>query len=116
MLTGLRISIRLWLPLIVMLIAIIGLSTFRAVQMWDQMITARQDKVRSVVESAQSTLQNLYDQQISGEITEEQSKLKAREILREVRYAGNEYFFAYDPKGLTMIHGLNPAQEGGQPL
>jgi methyl-accepting chemotaxis protein len=109
---GLRISIRLWLPLIVMLIAIIGLSTLSAFQMWHQMVAARQDKVRSVVESAQSALQNLYDQQIVGELTEEQAKAKAREILRESRYGGSEYFFAYDPSGLTMVHGLKPTQEG----
>jgi methyl-accepting chemotaxis protein len=92
-----------------MLAAIAGLSAYSASQMWQQMVTAREDKVQSVVEAAQSILQNLYDQQISGELTLEQAQAKAREILRESRYNGTEYFFAYDNKGVTMVQARDPS-------
>jgi methyl-accepting chemotaxis protein len=95
-----------------MLAAIAGLSAYSASQMWQQMVTAREDKVQSVVEAAQSVLQNLYDQQISGELTLEQAQAKAREILRESRYNGTEYFFAYDNKGVTMVQARDPSLEG----
>ncbi|MFC7452930.1 cache domain-containing protein [Insolitispirillum peregrinum] len=111
MLSSLRISVRLWLPLTILLLALVGLSAFSARLIWTQMIESREDKVRSVVEAELTVLSNFHEKEVAGELTREQAQAQARKVLRESRYNGSEYFFAYDSKGLTMVHGLTPNLE-----
>lgn len=111
-LSNIRISIRLWFPLLVLLATIVGLTAFNSNQMWSNMLSSRQDKVRSVVESTAAVLQHFYQMEKEGTLSRDQAQDAARAVLRTVRYSGDEYVFAYTETGELKVLGRNPAKEG----
>ena len=89
------------------LIAVVSLFTLRSEMMKD-----RQDKTRSVVEVAHSLVAHHEGLERSGTLTRDAAQAAAKDALRRLRYAGNEYFFVTDLSPRMIMHPIKPEMDG----
>jgi methyl-accepting chemotaxis protein len=59
--------------------------------------------VKSEVETAASMLQTLYDKQQQGEMSLEEAKVLGADLLRELRYGTDGYFWADTTAGVNVV-------------
>lgn len=76
------------------------------------MLEERKAQLVNLVESSYSILQALNQDVVKGEITLSQAQDQARKIIHPMRFGDNEYFYALNPQGITLLHGGNPALVG----
>lgn len=71
-------------------------------------------EIKSEVQAAISIVQSYYDRSQSGELTEEEAKEFAREVIREMRYRddGSGYMWIDDTDYNLVMHPILPEQEG----
>ncbi len=81
-------------------------------KMEEKMLEGKKEKLQSVVESACSTLKFYHDKAANGQLSQDEAKKMAADELNALRYAGAEYFFAYDFDGTVMALGSDPKLMG----
>ncbi len=71
-------------------------------------------EIKSQVQSVLAILQCEYDKVAAGELTEEEAKQEAAEIVRAMRYRddGSGYFWIDDKEYTLIMHPILPEQEG----
>lgn len=68
--------------------------------------------VKSQVETAVSMLQAVYAKQKAGEMTMEQAKKLGADLLRELRYGADGYFWADTTQGVNVVlYGRKDVEE-----
>jgi methyl-accepting chemotaxis protein len=67
-------------------------------------------QARDLVHTAISMLEALYKKSEIGEITFYQAKVLGASLLRELRYAGNNYFWADTTEGLNIVYAGRPEE------
>jgi len=103
---------RLTLSVLVALIGLILLGTFQAVHLRSQLLTDRKATLQAAIDIALSMVKDLQAQEAKGELTREQAQKHAKDVLRSMRYAGSEYFYVYDSKGMGVMHPVRPEYVG----
>lgn len=101
-------------------VGMIGVMTIRNIsndaydQYVDAMDSGYRTEIKSQVQSVQTVLQAQYDRAAAGEMSEEQAKEEAKEIVRAMRYRDDKSgYFWIDDKDYTLImHPILPEQEG----
>lgn len=75
-------------------------------------------EIKSQVQSVLAILQSEYDKFSAGEITEEEAKKDAMEIVRAMRYRDDDsgYFWIDDMEYTLVMHPILPEQEGNNRL
>ncbi len=109
-----RISIRAKIS-VILTTAAIGLALIAAVSLYGlraEMMKDRQDKTRSVVEVAHSLIGHYEALERKGTLSREAAQDAAKEALRRLRYAGDEYFFITDLSNRIIMHPIKPEMEG----
>lgn len=76
------------------------------------MLQDKIDLTKAQVETARSLVAGIADQAKKDGKDEAAAQETAKQALRGLRYAGNEYFFVYDPSGVNVVHGSKPEREG----
>lgn len=61
------------------------------------------NKLKSQVETASSLVQNVYKEQQQGLLTEEQAKVKAANLVRDLRFDGSNYFWIDTTEGINVV-------------
>lgn len=69
-------------------------------------------EIKSAVEVTMGSVQIIAAEEKAGLITHEEAMKRVQEIFLKTRYAGTEYFFAYDVNGFAVAHGLQPQRVG----
>jgi methyl-accepting chemotaxis protein len=59
--------------------------------------------IKNQVENAVSLINNIYNKQVAGEYTEEEAKKLAADLVRELRYGDNGYFWIDTYKGDNIV-------------
>ena len=59
--------------------------------------------IKSEVETAVSLLQAVYDEHLNGDIDLERAKLLAADLLRDLRYGSDGYFWADTKEGVNVV-------------
>jgi methyl-accepting chemotaxis protein len=72
----------------------------------------KKENVKNTVEVAYNILENHYKMYKNGELTEEEAKLKAAEMLRNLRYNEREYFWINNFKPNMIMHPINKGLVG----
>ncbi len=72
----------------------------------------RKVKTQNVVEVAYSGVLRFLEQAKRGELTEEEAKIRAQDMVRALRYEGNNYFWINDYHPKMVMHPMKPALEG----
>ncbi|PWC88220.1 methyl-accepting chemotaxis protein [Azospirillum sp. TSO5] len=96
----------------VMLCAIIGVAAILLSSLHTTQQEASEAKVRSIVEAAIGVVKDFETRAAKGEMPLDAARTAARNAIRSMRYAGNEYLFATDANGLVEVHGGQPQIEG----
>lgn len=98
----------------------IGVVTIRNISndAYDEYAKAMDDgyrtEIKSQVQSVLAILQSEYEKAAAGELTEEEAKAEAAEIVRAMRYRDDNsgYFWIDDKDYILIMHPILPEQEG----
>ncbi|MBC7952872.1 MAG: cache domain-containing protein [Rhodospirillaceae bacterium] len=96
-------------------VALIGLGinvTQLLNDMSDTLFAAREQQVRSVVESAHSVISGYQQKAAKGEMSVDEAKAAAASALSMLRYSGKEYVWINDLSGLMVMHPFAPQLVG----
>ena len=107
-----KFSQKLWIPLFVSLIALIGISIFNAYQIRQVRIDERKNLLISVSTQALNLVKQFDDLAKSGAMTEEQAKKLLIERFRLMRYQGNGYFTITNSQNFVIMHPIKRELEG----
>src|ERR1700720_1787584 len=88
------------------------LAGFASQQIHQNLVAERIEKIRSLSETATSTVKSAYTRFQSGELTEEAAKSFVKNHLRASRFGKGDYFFIFTYEGEQVVHGLSPEREG----
>ncbi|MCA1909562.1 MAG: cache domain-containing protein [Magnetospirillum sp.] len=69
-------------------------------------------KTRNLSEAARDVAAEFHARAKKGEFDEATAQKLAKDAIRGMKYAGDEYFFVYDYKGVNIVHGSKPDREG----
>ena len=71
-------------------------------------------EIKSEIQAAVTIVQKFYDRSQSGELTEEEAKEMAKEVIRGMRYRddGSGYMWIDDTDYILVMHPILPEQEG----
>ena len=112
---GLSLRSKLNLLTVLTVIALCLLATIVLIGEKSQLVADRKDKVRSLVEVAQTTVA-LYEKQArDGKISVDDAKKLAIDAVRGMRYDQSEYFWINDlgkPAPRMIMHPTVPALDG----
>jgi methyl-accepting chemotaxis protein len=103
---------KLWLPLIVSLIALFAVSIFSAFQTRELRIEERKNDLRNVSYTAVSVIKALAAQADSGAITKEEAQLRAKQAIKAMRYGTDGYFSISTSNELIIMHPIKPELDG----
>lgn len=107
-----KITQRLWLILLVSVISLATITLSALDHLKKEVYAAEVTKATHLVESAHSLLAAYHQKELSGELTPEEARKNALEMLRQLRYSGNEYFWVNDMNYVMIMHPLAPQTEG----
>ena len=74
----------------------------------------KQEYLKSIVDVGYSVMTTYQNKVQNGELTQEQAQIYATQEINSLRYAGKEYYFAYDLEGTTKILGSDPKKNRDQ--
>ena len=109
-----RISIKAKIS-VILAVSAVGLVLVLVLSLFSlkaEMLKDRQDKTRSVVETAHTLIAHHEAQARKGAVTVDQAQAAAKDALRAMRYAGDEYFFVSDLNARMVMHPIRPELDG----
>ena len=73
----------------------------------EELIDLHKEELKAHLRMGSTAIKALYDADKNGE-----NKEQAKVILKNMRFADDGYFFAYDSEGVNTLHAIKPALEG----
>jgi len=101
--------------IVLVLIALAGLASLASVQVMHlrgQMLEDRKATLHAALDMAMSVVKDMQAREQKGELSREEAQQRAKDVVRSMRYLGNEYFYIYDSKGMGVMHPTQPDYEG----
>ncbi|RMH86020.1 methyl-accepting chemotaxis protein [Pseudomonas sp. AOB-7] len=111
-LRSLPISRRLWLILALAILTLILLGAYMLRQINLDLYAGKAEKTEHVVQSAAGILKHYHGLESAGSLSREDAQKQAMELIRGLRYAGQEYFWINDQTPMMIMHPTNPKLEG----
>ncbi|MCR4943724.1 MAG: methyl-accepting chemotaxis protein [Clostridium sp.] len=68
--------------------------------------------IKYQVENVISLLNGIYNKQINGQLSEDEAKEEAKNLVKSLRYNEDGYFCIYSTDGTLIAHPMFPEQEG----
>ncbi len=108
-----RISLKSRITVLMMMVlaAFMAMGLASINNMRENIYEERKRSISSVVDSALSIVKGFYEQYQRGEITEQEAKLKSKQVLRSLRFEDNNYVWINDMSSIMLMHPLNPEYE-----
>lgn len=109
-----RLTIRMRV-LVIVAISVLGIIAMTLVAAWGvkgAVMDERRDATRQVVEEASGIVAAYGERATSGDMSEQEAQREAAEILRGLRYSGQEYFWINDLQPTMIMHPFKPELEG----
>ena len=101
-------SKKLWLPLLLSLVCLAGISVADAYRMRAVRTEQTQLDLRHATEVANSIVKEFAQQAASGSITQDQAKESALNAIRGIRFGDNGYFSVFDSQAKVLVHPIKP--------
>ncbi|MBL8428519.1 MAG: methyl-accepting chemotaxis protein [Dechloromonas sp.] len=111
-LAKLRLSSRMQLLVGLMLIGLLVLCVTALFQLKESMLEERKQKTRNLVEVGLGIVTHHHKLVAAGTLSDDEAKKAAREALRGVRYASNDYYFILDGGHRYILVPPKPENEG----
>ena len=103
---------KLWLPLIISLIALLSISLFNAFQARNIRIEERKADLINVTQVAMSVVKQYAAQAQSGELNKEEAQKRALTSLKSLRYGTDGYFSVTNPNEVMLMHPFKAEMNG----
>ncbi len=91
---------------------LVGMASYLLWQQYQSSYEGRKVAIRQNVEVAASIVDWAYQQQVSGQISQEQAQAMAIKAVNDARYAGKEYFWINDLNVKLITHPFRPDLNG----
>ncbi len=75
-----------------------------------------QAKLQAAVQTAAGIIKYYHKEAAAGRMSEAEAQTKARDAIRDIRYAGQEYHFLYRDDGTVLVLGPRPQVENTREL
>ena len=111
-LRSLPINRRLWLILLCSILMLLALTGLLLKQIHDDQYAAKSLKTQHVVESAASILRHFHSLESAGSLSREEAQKQAMQVVRDLRYDRDDYFWINDLTPVMVMHPTNPKLEG----
>ncbi|GAA5132576.1 methyl-accepting chemotaxis protein [Alloalcanivorax gelatiniphagus] len=103
-------------PMLLVTLILVGMETYQSIEASQQnlahqkeeLLKSREQAVKDVVLAAKTAIAPIYDQAGPDDAD---AKARAAEMLRSIRFDGNNYLFVFDYEGTGVVH-INPDLEG----
>ncbi|ABC23166.1 methyl-accepting chemotaxis protein [Rhodospirillum rubrum] len=92
--------------------AIVLVALFAGTLIHDRIEETHRVQIKSVTESTVKVIASLHAQVAAGALAEDQAQRLARDAVRAIRFAGDEYFYIYAYDGKLLAHAVRPDLEG----
>ncbi len=109
---GLSMRARMLLLVILMASAVVGVGWLGSQQVEKALINQKHAELRALVDLSVSAINREALRVSDGEVSEENGRKRAIEMIRTLRYAGQEYMFIYDMRGHGVMHPFLKGFEG----
>ena len=107
-----RVTTRLLVAGLVVFIGLALMAGYTLMQIRDDALAAHSDRVRDLVEVSRGIVANYQKLEADKKLTHEEAQQQAKEALRSLRFAGDDYFFLYDYDGRALMVAGSPKLEG----
>ncbi|HSP31025.1 MAG TPA: methyl-accepting chemotaxis protein [Halomonas sp.] len=105
------------LPLLLVTVALVGFDAFSSTQdtrnalaeQRELLIEERRESVRDIVQMATTAIAPIYEE---AGANDSEAKALAAEMLRAMRFEGENYIFVYEGDGTNVVLPLSPDREG----
>lgn len=106
-------TIRFQFILIAVLVVIgfVFLSVASGITLKEEMMHEKMTKTRHLVESAYVILEKAHEEEKTGLKTREEAQAGAKQLLRQMRYDGKDYYWMHDNRGNLAMHPMFPQLE-----
>ncbi|MGG2397844.1 methyl-accepting chemotaxis protein [Pseudomonas sp. SH1-B] len=111
-LRSLPISRRLWLILVLAILTLILQGAYMLRQIHTDLYAGKSEKTEHVVQSAAGILKHFHELEVAGTLSREVAQKQAMEVIRGLRYDGQEYFWINDQTPVMLMHPMNAKLEG----
>ncbi|MBB2496679.1 methyl-accepting chemotaxis protein [Aquipseudomonas ullengensis] len=111
-LRNIAIERRLWLILLIALTTIALLMSLVLLQIQAGLYGSKVYQIQTAVENTTGILKRFQLLEQQGVLSREDAQQQAREMIRTLRYGGNEYFFIQSLDQHMLLHPMNPEIEG----
>ncbi|MCP4088419.1 MAG: methyl-accepting chemotaxis protein, partial [Gammaproteobacteria bacterium] len=109
---NLKINIRLWLLTILALVGVIVVTVISLTMYNSMLMQEKETQTRKLVETAHSVLVAHHGLIKKGGMDEATAKASALNIIKTIRYDGNNYFWINDMHPKMVMHPIKPALDG----
>lgn len=107
MLKNFRIKNKIYLLVILIILAFTSLISFYIIPTINNIIETRTiDKLSEFIDISSGTLDFYYSEFKDGVYSEDQAKKLALKEIQSIRYDGSEYFFIFDFEGNMIMHPI----------
>lgn len=102
----------------ILALAVLIVACFTSMMVWiypqfvKKMYDAKYEKTQQLVESAWGILDFYSKQAKAGKISEDEAKKMAAEVVKNLRYAREEYFWINDMTPRMIMHPIKPELDG----
>ena len=103
---------KLWLPLILSLLCLVGISIYDAYQTRAMRLGERKADLTHVSENALSVVKTFADQAAAGTMPVAEAQKRAMDAIRNMRYGEDGYFQIINSRPTVLMHPINPAMNG----
>jgi len=97
-------SQKLWIPSILALVCLAGLSGYNAWQQRDLRVAERRADLSNIVDAAISIVQDYSDLAAKGQLAPEQARAEALQRLKNFRYGKDGYLTVTDSRAVVVMH------------
>ena len=101
-------SRKLWLPLLLSLVCLAGISIADAYRMRAVRMEQTQLGIKHATEVANSIIREFAQQASTGAMTQEQAQQGAMNAISGIRFGDNGYFSMFDSQAKVLVHPMKP--------
>ncbi|ANB75257.1 methyl-accepting chemotaxis protein [Paraburkholderia phytofirmans] len=103
---------KLWLPLILSLLCLAGISIYNAYQTREMRLDERKADLKHASEIALSVVKTFGDQVAAGSMSAAEAQKRAMDSIRNMRYGDNGYFVILNSQPTVLMHPTSPQMDG----
>src|ERR1700744_3578078 len=103
MLGNVRISVKLMAMAVVAFLGIFAVAWIGLMTLQANLIQDREAKLRDTIRLAVQDIDRAYQNGVADHLADAEIQNRIKSALRDLRYGNDDYFFAYDSAGVSLV-------------